>query len=164
MFAGCQDNLIYLYNFRTTELLDVFNGHTSSVTDIRISKDQSLIFTASEVVKILYLKINCPLTAKFCFIFTPNKSKMLQININIPCIFVLWYDAQWNVARIGFFHHESAIGVKYFPQIDNDNNKKVYFWLMKQNLLLIFKAIISGKDKFMEFFAQNDEARQKWRT
>lgn len=127
MFAGCQDNLIYLYNFRTTELLDVFNGHTSSVTDIRISKDQSLIFTASEVVKILYLKINCPLTAKFCFI--------LPININTPCIFVIWYDAQWNVARIGFSHHECAIGVKYFPQIDNDNNKIVYFWLMKANFI-----------------------------
>lgn len=127
MFAGCQDNLIYLYNFRTTELLDVFNGHTSSVTDIRISKDQSLIFTASEVVKILYLKINCPLTAKFCFIL-PN-------NINTPCIFVIWYDAQWNVARIGFSHHECAIGVKYFPQIDNDNNKIVYFWLMKAKFI-----------------------------
>lgn len=127
MFAGCQDNLIYLYNFRTTELLDVFNGHTSSVTDIRISKDQSLIFTASEVVKILYLKINCPLTAKFCFI--------LQININTLCIFVIWYDAQWNVARIGFSHHECAIGVKYFPQIDNDNNKIVYFWLMKAKFI-----------------------------
>lgn len=127
MFAGCQDNLIYLYNFRTTELLDVFNGHTSSVTDIRISKDQSLIFTASEVVKILYLKINCPLTAKFSFI--------LQININTPCIFVIWYDAQWNVARIGFSHHECAIGVKYFPQIDNDNNRIVYFWLMKAKFI-----------------------------
>lgn len=128
MFAGCQDNLIYLYNFRTTELLDVFNGHTSSVTDIRISQDQSLIFTASEVVKILYLKINCPLTAKFCFI--------LPINIiNTPCIFVIWYDAQWNVARIGFSHHECAIGVKYFPQIDNDNNKIVYFWLMKAKFI-----------------------------
>lgn len=127
MFAGCQDNLIYLYNFRTTELLDVFNGHTSSVTDIRISKDQSLIFTASEVVKILYLKINCPLTAKFYFI--------LQININTPCIFVIWYDAQWNVARIGFSNHECAIGVKYFPQIDNDNNKIVYFWLMKAKFI-----------------------------
>lgn len=127
MFAGCQDNLIYLYNFRTTELLDVFNGHTSSVTDIRISKDQSLIFTASEVVKILYLKINCPLTAKFCFI--------LPFNINTPCIFVIWYDAQWNVARIGFSNHECAIGVKYFPQIDNDNNKIVYFWLMKANFI-----------------------------
>lgn len=127
MFAGCQDNLIYLYNFRTTELLDVFNGHTSSVTDIRISKDQSLIFTASEVVKILYLKINCPLTAKFCFI--------LPINIKTPCIFVIWYDAQWNVARIGFSHHECAIGVKYFPQIDNDNNKIVYFWLMKAKFI-----------------------------
>lgn len=52
VLAGCQDNMVYLYNFRTTELLDVFNGHTSSVTDIRISKDQSLIFTASEVVTI----------------------------------------------------------------------------------------------------------------
>lgn len=132
MFAGCQDNLIYLYNFRTTELLDVFNGHTSSVTDIRISKDQSLIFTASEVVKILYLKINCPLTAKFCFI--------LQININTPCIFVIWYDAQWNVARIGFSHHECAIGVKYFPQIDNDNNKIVYFWLMKAKFIDNFQS------------------------
>lgn len=132
MFAGCQDNLIYLYNFRTTELLDVFNGHTSSVTDIRISKDQSLIFTASEVVKILYLKINCPLTAKFCFI--------LLININTPCIFVIWYDAQWNVARIGFSHHECAIGVKYFPQIDNDNNKIVYFWLMKAKFIDNFQS------------------------
>lgn len=140
MFAGCQDNLIYLYNFRTTELLDVFNGHTSSVTDIRISKDQSLIFTASEVVKILYLKINCPLTAKFCFIFTPNKSKMLQININTPYIFFLWYDAQWNVARIGFSNHECAIGVKYFPQIDNDNNKIVYFWLMKAKFIVNFQS------------------------
>lgn len=89
---------------------------------------------------------------------------MLQININIPCIFVLWYDAQWNVARIGFSNHECAIGVKYFPQIDNDNNKIVYFGWWKQTLLIILKAIISGKDKFMEFFAQNDEARQKWRT
>lgn len=49
VFVGCQDNMVYLYNFRTTELLDVFQGHTSSVTDVRLSQDQSIVFTASEV-------------------------------------------------------------------------------------------------------------------
>ena len=47
--VGCSDGNLYVYNLRTTELLDGFSGHAHSVTSVCCSSNQHFIFTAAKV-------------------------------------------------------------------------------------------------------------------
>lgn len=47
--AACQDGSVYVYNLRSTELVETFRGSKHAVTDLHLSTDETLIFTSSEV-------------------------------------------------------------------------------------------------------------------
>ncbi|CAC5360920.1 unnamed protein product [Mytilus coruscus] len=48
VIAVCQDGSVYVYNLRNTELLESFRGTYKPITDVRISSDETLIYSCSD--------------------------------------------------------------------------------------------------------------------
>ena len=52
--AACQNGSVYVYNLRSTELIETFRGTNHAVTDLHLSTDETLIFASSEVNIFIY--------------------------------------------------------------------------------------------------------------
>ncbi|XP_076072405.1 protein qui-1-like [Mytilus galloprovincialis] len=48
VIAVCQDGSVYVYNLRNTELLETFRGTYKPITDVRVSSDETLIYSCSD--------------------------------------------------------------------------------------------------------------------
>ena len=60
---------VYLYNFRTTEILDVFKGHNSAVLCALLTDDQQIAVTVS---KVSFFAHFLAITYFYCFKFNPK--------------------------------------------------------------------------------------------
>ena len=64
--VATSSGLVYLYNFRTTEILDVYKGHNSAVVSALLTQDEQIAVTVSKVrdhIISLYLSLSlCSVT------------------------------------------------------------------------------------------------------
>ena len=58
IYVACADSKLYLYDVRTKELIAVLIEQESSINDLRISADNSFLFSSSGVTNLEFLFLN----------------------------------------------------------------------------------------------------------